>query len=83
MTFRTVDGGDKLVCPFLAGSRVVILYYFMKIIDYTIVGADIVGRGSCLFLRYLHVLKCAVHYLLHGVVIKVLDRGLDGGIMFL
>ena len=83
MTFWTIYGGDKLICPLLSSSRVIILHDFMEIIDYTIVGADIVGRGSCLFLRYLHVLKCAVHHLLHGVVIKVLNRCLDGGIMFL
>ena len=60
VTFWAIYGGDKLICPLLSCSRVIILHDFVEIVDNAIVCTDIVGRGFCLFLRYLYVFKCTI-----------------------
>ena len=77
MAFRTFDGRDKLVGPFLARRTLVILHHLLQVVDDAIVGAEVVGRGMHLFLFYLHVFERTIKNFLHGIARNLTDRCLQ------
>ena len=77
MAFRTFDGRDKLVGPFLARRTLVILHHLLQVVDDAIVGAEVVGRGMYLFLFYLHVFERTIENFLHGIARNLTDRRLQ------
>ena len=77
MTFRTFDGRDKLVGPFLARRTLVILHHLLQVVDDAIVGAEIICRGMYLFLFNLHVFERAIENFLHGIARNLANRCLQ------
>ena len=57
MALRTFDGRDKLVCPFLSGSTLVILYHLLQVVDDAIVCAEVIRRGMHLLFSNLYVFQ--------------------------
>ena len=77
VAFRTFDGRDKLVCPFLARCTLVILHHLLQVVDDAIVCAEVVGRSMHLFLFYLHVFERTIEDFLHGIARNLADRRLQ------
>ena len=57
MALRTFDGRDKLVCPLLSSSTLVILYHLLQVVDDAIVCAEVIRRGMYLLFNDFHVFQ--------------------------